>query len=95
MVRSIVLNCGPEVIVKLMTKSKEAVYTPGLDIAQTDAKCIALLHNAEEMLNFTRGEEKQLEKVRSFAPSYRIRLALLVQSDVTRDRCSKRSPTRA
>ena len=82
-------------IVKKVKKAKVAVFTTALDIAQTETKGTVLLKSAEEMLNFTRGEEKQLEKVRSFAPSYRSRLALLVQSDATRDRCSKRSPTRA
>ena len=57
-------------IVKKVKKAKVAVFTCGLDIAQTETKGTVLLKSAEEMLNFTRGEEKQLEKVRSLAPSY-------------------------
>lgn len=45
-------------------KAKVAVFTCALDIAQTETKGTVLLKSAEEMLNFTRGEEKQLEKVR-------------------------------
>ena len=46
-----------------MKKGKVAVFTCALDIAQTETKGTVLLKSAEEMLNFTRGEEKQLEKV--------------------------------
>lgn len=51
---------------KKVKKGKVAVFTCGLDIAQTETKGTVLLKSAEEMLNFTRGEEKQLEKVRPF-----------------------------
>ena len=51
-------------VVKKVTKAKVAVFTSGLDIAQTETKGMVLLHNAEEMLNFTSGEEKHMEKVR-------------------------------
>jgi chaperonin GroEL (HSP60 family) len=44
-------------------KAKVAVYTCGLDIAQTETKGTVLLKKAEELLEFTRGEEKQLESV--------------------------------
>jgi hypothetical protein len=50
-------------IVKKATKAKVAVFTSGLDVAQTETKGTVLLKNADEMLNFTRGEEKQMEKV--------------------------------
>jgi len=40
-----------------------AVYTCGIDIAQTETKGTVLIHNKEEMLNFTRGEEQQLETI--------------------------------
>lgn len=51
-------------IVTKVKKAKVAVFTCALDIAQTETKGTVLLKSAEEMLNFTRGEEKQLEKVR-------------------------------
>lgn len=50
-------------MVKKASKAKVAVYTCGLDIAQTETKGTVLLRNAEEMLNFTRGEEQQMEMV--------------------------------
>ena len=56
-------------IVKKVKRAKVAVFTTALDIAQTETKGTVLLKSAEEMLNFTRGEEKQLEKVRSLTPS--------------------------
>lgn len=50
-------------MVKRAAKAKVAVYTCGLDIAQTETKGTVLLKNANEMLNFTRGEELHIEKV--------------------------------
>ena len=49
--------------VKKVENAKVAVYTSGVDISQTETKGTVLLKNANEMLNFTRGEEEQLEKV--------------------------------
>jgi T-complex protein 1 subunit theta len=40
-----------------------AVFSCGLDIAQTETKGTVLLKKAEELLDFSRGEEKQLEGV--------------------------------
>ncbi|EJD08174.1 T-complex protein 1 [Fomitiporia mediterranea MF3/22] len=62
-VRGMVFNREPEGSIKRVTKGKVAVFTSGLDIAQTETKGTVLLHNAEEMLNFTSGEEKHMEKV--------------------------------
>lgn len=50
--------------IKKVQKGKVAVYTCSLDIAQTETKGTVLLKNAEEMLNFTSGEEQHMEKVR-------------------------------
>ena len=84
---------------KKVQKGKVAVFTCGLDIAQTETKGTVLLKSAEEMLNFTRGEEKQLEKVRPFpsspllspiSPTYP-----LTYSPHSPHRSSKRSPTQA
>jgi hypothetical protein len=50
-------------IVKKITRGKVAVFTCALDISQTETKGTVLIRNADEMLNFTTGEEKQLEKV--------------------------------
>lgn len=50
-------------MVKKVHRGRVAVFTSGVDIAQTETKGTVLLHNAEEMINFTTGEEKHLEKV--------------------------------
>ncbi|AET41538.1 chaperonin-containing T-complex subunit CCT8 Ecym_8255 [Eremothecium cymbalariae DBVPG len=42
-------------------KHKVAVFTCPVDIANTETKGTVLLHNAQEMLDFTKGEEKQLD----------------------------------
>ena len=44
--------------------AKVAIFTCPLDIAQTETKGTVLIKNADQMLNFTKGEEKQIEKVR-------------------------------
>lgn len=54
---------------KNATRAKVAVYTCGLDISQTETKGTVLLKKAEDLLNFSRGEEKQLEGV-SYPPHY-------------------------
>ena len=50
-------------IVKKVKKAKVAVFTTALDIAQTETKGTVLIKNKDEMLNFTTGEEKHMEKV--------------------------------
>ncbi|KAI0090887.1 T-complex protein 1 [Irpex rosettiformis] len=62
-VRGMVFGREPEGNVKRVTKGKVAVFTCGLDIAQTETKGTVLIKNADEMLNFTTGEEKHLEKI--------------------------------
>lgn len=62
-VRGMVFGREPEGVVKKATKAKVAAFTSGLDISQTETKGTVLLKKAEELLDFTRGEEKQLEKV--------------------------------
>ena len=52
--------------VKKATKAKVAVYTCGLDISQTETKGTVLLKKADELLDFSQGEEKQLEGVSIF-----------------------------
>ena len=76
---------------KKIKKAKVAVFTTALDIAQTETKGTVLLKSAEEMLNFTRGEEQQLEKVRHSSPPLPLPHLLIGPPG----RCSKRSPTPA
>jgi T-complex protein 1 subunit theta len=54
---------GYQGVVKKAAKAKVAVYTSGIDIAQTETKGTVLLKNADELLGFSRGEEKHMEKV--------------------------------
>jgi T-complex protein 1 subunit theta len=56
-------------MVKKHTRAKVAVFTSALDVAQTETKGTVLIKNADEMLNFTTGEEKHLEKARRSDPS--------------------------
>ena len=49
--------------VKKVTRGKVAVFTNPIDITQTETKGTVLIKNADDMLNFTRGEEKHMEKV--------------------------------
>lgn len=58
-------------MVKNAKRAKVAVFTCGLDIAQTETKGTVLIKNADEMLNFTTGEEKHLEKVSTLFMSSR------------------------
>jgi T-complex protein 1 subunit theta len=62
-VQGMVFGREPEGDVKKASRAKVAVFTAPLDIAQTETKGTVLIKNADEMLNFTTGEEKQLEKI--------------------------------
>lgn len=62
-VKGMVFNREPEGTVKKAAKAKVAVYTCPVDISQTETKGTVLLHNAKEMLDFTKGEEHQVETI--------------------------------
>lgn len=64
-VRGMVFGKEPEGTVKKAVKAKVAIYTSGIDVAQTETKGTVLLKNAEELVGFSKGEEKHLEKVSS------------------------------
>ena len=70
-IKGMVFGREPEGIVKKAKNAKVGVYTCGIDIAQTETKGTVLLHNSEELLNFSKGEELHMEKVRSPSPVYR------------------------
>jgi T-complex protein 1 subunit theta len=53
----------PEGSVKKASKAKVGVFTCPIDISQTETKGTVLLHNAKEMLDFTKGEESQIEGI--------------------------------
>ncbi|CAO3663759.1 unnamed protein product [Umbelopsis ramanniana] len=62
-VRGMVFGREPEGNIQNVTKGKIAVFTCPLDISQTETKGTVLIHNAQEMLNFTKDEESQVEKI--------------------------------
>ncbi|TFY73328.1 hypothetical protein EWM64_g10684, partial [Hericium alpestre] len=62
-VQGMVLGREPDGDVKKVTKAKVAVFTNPIDVAQTETKGTVLIKNADEMLNFTRGEEQHMEKI--------------------------------
>ncbi|KAJ1919629.1 T-complex protein 1 subunit theta [Mycoemilia scoparia] len=61
-VRGMVFPRDPETFVKEAKHAKVAVFSCPIDIGQTETKGTVLLHNAKEMLEYTKGEEAQLEK---------------------------------
>jgi len=52
---------GPSGVINCKEKAKVAVYASGLEAAATEAKGTVLLSNAEELQNFTKGEELAME----------------------------------
>ena len=62
-VKGMVFGREPEGIVKKIAKAKVGIYTCGIDVAQTETKGTVLLKNADELVKFSKGEEKHLEKV--------------------------------
>ncbi|TPX17363.1 uncharacterized protein E0L32_012170 [Thyridium curvatum] len=60
-VKGMVFNREPDGSVKKAKKAKVGVFTCAIDISQTETKGTVLLHNAKEMMDFTKGEEAQLE----------------------------------
>lgn len=62
-VKGMVFGREPEGIVKKAVKAKVGVYSCPIDISQTETKGTVLLHNAKEMLDFTKGEEAQVEQI--------------------------------
>ncbi|CCH60113.1 hypothetical protein TBLA_0C03090 [Henningerozyma blattae CBS 6284] len=65
-IKGMVFNREPEGHIKALSenqKHKVAVFTCPIDIANTETKGTVLLHNAQEMLDFSKGEEKQLDQM--------------------------------
>ncbi|GIX62421.1 hsp60 fold T-complex protein 1, putative [Babesia caballi] len=50
-------------VVKKLSRTKVLVIAGGLEFAGTEAKSTVLLHTAEELLNFSKGEETEMEAV--------------------------------
>ena len=60
-VKGMVFPKEPNGSVKKATKAKVGVFSCPIDTSQTETKGTVLLHNAKEMMDFTKGEEAQLE----------------------------------
>ena len=62
-VKGMVFGREPDGSIKKARKAKVGVFACPIDISQTETKGTVLLHNAKEMLDFTKGEESQLEAI--------------------------------
>lgn len=62
-VRGMVFHREPDGDIKRAEKAKVAIYSCALDIQQTETKGTVLLHNAGELLDFSKGEEGKLEQI--------------------------------
>ncbi|KAJ9425376.1 chaperonin Cpn60/TCP-1 family [Fusarium oxysporum] len=60
-VKGMVFPKEPDGSVKKASRAKVGVFTCPIDAGQTETKGTVLLHNAKEMMDFTKGEESQLE----------------------------------
>lgn len=63
-IKGMVFPREPEGSIKnVKEKSRVAVFTCPIDISTTETKGTVLLHNAQEMLDFSKGEEQQLDQM--------------------------------
>jgi T-complex protein 1 subunit theta len=62
-VKGMVFARQPDGTVTNATKAKVGVFSCPVDISQTETKGTVLLHNAKEMMDFTKGEEQQVEQI--------------------------------
>ncbi|KAF1917224.1 chaperonin Cpn60/TCP-1 family [Ampelomyces quisqualis] len=62
-VKGMVFPRVPDGVVQKAVKAKVGVFSCPIDISQTETKGTVLLHNAKEMMDFTKGEEQQVEQV--------------------------------
>ena len=60
-VKGMVFGREPDGSVKKVKNAKVGVFSCPIDTSQTETKGTVLLHNAKEMMDFTKGEESQLE----------------------------------
>lgn len=60
-VKGMVLGREPDGTIKRAKKAKVGVFSCPIDTSQTETKGTVLLKNAQEMMDFSKGEEQQLE----------------------------------
>lgn len=61
-ISGMVFHREPESHIKNIAHAKVAVYSCPLDAGRTETKGTVLLHDANELLNFSKGEEKIIEQ---------------------------------
>lgn len=62
-IKGMVFGREPEGTILKAVNAKVGVFTCGIDIAQTETKGTVLMKNADDLLNFSTGEEKHMEKI--------------------------------
>jgi T-complex protein 1 subunit theta len=62
LLNGMVFNREPEGTVKRVEKAKLAIFTCPIEVSKTETKGTVLIHNANEMLNFNKDEEKCLDE---------------------------------
>ncbi|KAJ3271254.1 T-complex protein 1 subunit theta [Terramyces sp. JEL0728] len=60
-VKGMVFARSPDSTLQKAAKAKVAIFMSGIDVALTETKGTVLIKNANEMLDFSKGEEKNLE----------------------------------
>ncbi|KAG1711827.1 hypothetical protein DVH05_009069 [Phytophthora capsici] len=69
-IRGMVIQRNTEGNVKKALKAKVAVFGCGIEISSTEAKSTVLIKDADELMNYNKGEEKHLEEaVRAISES--------------------------
>ncbi|CEG37195.1 t-complex protein theta subunit [Plasmopara halstedii] len=61
-IRGMVILRNTEGNIKKALKAKVAVYGCGIEISSTEAKSTVLIKDADELMNYNKGEEKKLEE---------------------------------
>ncbi|KAJ5539274.1 T-complex protein 1 subunit theta [Penicillium frequentans] len=60
-VKGMVFGREPDGVVKSAKRAKVGVFSCPIDVSQTETKGTVLLKNAQEMMDYTKGEEERLE----------------------------------
>jgi len=62
-VKGFVLTRGSEGTIKHITNAKIGVFGSGIDLGKTETKGVLKITNADQLLNFSKGEEKAMEDI--------------------------------
>lgn len=60
-IRGVVVTKASETSVKHVTNAKVAVFNTNIEMQQGETKGTVLMKNADDLLNYTRGEEDKFE----------------------------------